>query len=795
MLAVRNGQTTHGTAVVPVVALVAATAQVALLALLSTTVHLDPVAWTAGAATGVGAAVLLDRGLRAAGEPIGAANRVTLARAIVVGNVTALVVQSMSGPVPTALLVALGTVALVLDAVDGAVARRTGSVSALGARFDMEVDAFLILVLSVHAVDVVGAWVLVIGAARYVFVAAGAIWPWLTGPLPPRYWRKVVAAVQGIVLVVIAGQVLQPSVATALALAAGGLLLESFGRDVRWLWRRRAPALVQMRVMLVPVEPQRPFPRRGAAALLTVAACGWVWFALVGPGDAAQLSATTFLRLPVEAIAVLAVALLLPARWVRSVVLPVGIVLGILTVLRLLDLGFSVALDRAFDPLSDWAYLGPATGLLDDSIGRAGTVGALAGAAALVVAILVLTPLAALRLTSAVARHRHLGRRVVAVAAVLWSTSALVGLHTASGAPFAAAGPTDLAYEQFTRVVDGVRDADAFARTAASDPFAITPAADLLDGLRGKDVVVAFVESYGRVALQDPAIAPQVSALLDAGTADLASAGFGARSGFLTSPTFGGLSWLAHATLQSGLWIDSKLRYDELMSGDRMTLSSAFGAAGWRTVGDVPSNFRDWPEGREFYGYDQVYDAHNVGYRGPDFSYATMTDQYVLSALQRLELAGTDRPPVMAEVDLISSHTPWAPLPTLVDWAEVGDGTVFHGMPERGDRPQQVWRSNTDIKKAYGQSIRYSLSALITWTRTYGDDNLVLLVLGDHQPAAVVSGNGAVRDVPISIITRDPAVLERVAGWDWQPGLRPGAEAPVWPMDSFRDRFFRTFGS
>ena len=103
---------------------------------------------------------------------------------------------------------------------------------------------------------------------------------------------------------------------------------------------------------------------------------------------------------------------------------------------------------------------------------------------------------------------------------------------------------------------------------------------------------------------------------------------------------------------------------------------SARWRAGWRTVDDVPSNYQDWSVGRSFYNYDKIYDRRNVGYRGPSFSYAAMPDQYVLSALRQRELAAPHHRPVMAEIDLVSSHTPWAPLPHMVDWNAVGDGTV-----------------------------------------------------------------------------------------------------------------------
>jgi len=170
---------------------------------LGLTTGLSAAGWLAGAAYAVVLWIALSAGLQRAGMPaLGAANRVTLARASLVAGVTALVVTSIDRPVPTPLLVTLVGVALALDGVDGQVARRTGSTSKLGARFDMEIDAFLILVLSVYIGGTFGWWTIAIGAFRYVFVAASWALPWLGAPLPPKFSRKVVAAVQGIVLVV-----------------------------------------------------------------------------------------------------------------------------------------------------------------------------------------------------------------------------------------------------------------------------------------------------------------------------------------------------------------------------------------------------------------------------------------------------------------------------------------------------------------------------------------------------------------------------------------------------------------
>ena len=344
-----------------------------------------------------------------------------------------------------------------------------------------------------------------------------------------------------------------------------------------------------------------------------------------------------------------------------------------------------------------------------------------------------------------------------------------------------------------SRIPSGIRDQHAFTRAAAGDPLRRVPADNLLTGLRGKDVIFAFVESYGRVAVQGSSFSPGVNSVLDSGTRTLQAAGFSARSAFLTSPTFGAVSWLAHSTLQSGLWVDSQQRYDALVTSKRLTLSDAFKRAGWRTVGDIPANTHDWPQG-SFYHYDKLYDSRNVGYAGPKFGYPTMPDQYTLDAFHRLELSKTHRKPVMAEIDLISSHAPWSRTPHMIDWDKVGDGSVFHGMPEQAPSEKVVWRSPQSVRAAYGQSIEYSLNTLISFVQTYADDDLVLILLGDHQPATIVSGHGASHDVPITIIAHDPAVMDRISGWGWQDGMRPDPQAPLWPMDDFRDRFLTAYG-
>jgi hypothetical protein len=545
-----------------------------------------------------------------------------------------------------------------------------------------------------------------------------------------------------------------------------------------------------------PDATRRRHVRTALAWVTTALAAGLVWFALLAPDQLDRLTAAVFLRIPLEGLVVVGLGLVLPPRGRRALAATVGILLALLTVAKLLDLAFFATLDRPFNPVSDWSYLGPAVGVLRDSVGRNWAVAAVIGAVLLVIAVLVLVPLSVLRLTRLTARHRVPSARAVTALGLVWIVCAVFGVQIDAGAPIASTSALGLAYDQGHEVRAAVQDRRTFASAiTADDPMRGTPRADLLAGLRGKDVIVAFVESYGRVAVQGSAFSPQVDAALNAGTSKLRAAGFSSRSAFLTSPTFGGISWLAHSTFQSGLWVDSQQRYNELVASDRFTLSDAFGRAGWRTVGDVPSNQEDWSEGRSFYHYDQLYDARNVGYEGPSFSYATMPDQFILSAFQRLELAKADRAPVMAEIDLVSSHTPWAPLPRLVGWDEVGDGAVFDLMPGQGRTPDELWSDSNQVKAAYGQSIRYSLNTLVSFVQNAHDDNLVLVLLGDHQPATIVSGSGASHDVPITIIAHDPKVMDRISSWGWQDGMLPSPQAPVWPMDTFRDRFLTAYGA
>ncbi|MEJ3652519.1 sulfatase-like hydrolase/transferase [Actinomycetes bacterium KLBMP 9759] len=528
--------------------------------------------------------------------------------------------------------------------------------------------------------------------------------------------------------------------------------------------------------------------------LVTGTCAALVFLALVVPREVGQLSPLALLRIPLEGLLGAALLLVLPARARGVVALVGGAVLGVVTVLRVMQMGFLSVLARPFDPLFDWPQLSSAVELLRHSMGDTGSTAVAVGAVVAGLLLVVLMPLAVRRLAGVAARHRVGTARAVAVLTVAWIGCFALGAQVVAPVPVAARSVVATAVQTADQVAASLDDQRIFDEQAATDAFGSVADADLLAGLRGKDVVLTFVESYGRSALENPLFAPTVDAVLDEGTRRLAAAGFSARSAFLTSSVTGGGSWLAHATLLSGLRVTNQHSFDKLVASDRLTLSSAFGRAGWETVSVMPSSEGEWPE-RAFYGFDRVYDSANLGNRSRTYSGFQTPDQFTLSAFERLERGRAGRGPLMAEIPLVTSHWPWAEVPRLRDWADVGDGTVFDGPGAGRSDPAEAVESDPDrMRDGYRRSIEYSLSTLVSYVETYGDDNLVLVFLGDHQPATFVTGDGAGMDVPITIVSRDPAVLDRIGGWNWSEGLRPDARAPVWPMASFRDRFLTAYG-
>jgi phosphatidylglycerophosphate synthase len=779
--------------------LAALIAQMLLIAALAGAVGLSPAGWVVGVTCGVITNATLARGLsRYGADRLGPADWVTLARATLAVGVAALIAGSFDQPAPVPMLVSLTVFALALDAVDGWVARRTRTTATLGSHFDAEVDAFLILVLSVYVARSAGAWVLAIGAARYAFLAAGWSLPWLREPLPPRYWRKVVAATQGIVLTIAVAGILPRALTQAALVAALALLAESFGRDVWWLRSNRDPAHARIVTRTSGDEVDPPAnhgPARKSVALgLTVLAALLVWVALVAPYEPKDLTLNGFLRIPLEGLVLIVLAAVLPRTPRRILAVSCGTVLALVVVLKVINYEMFTLYARPYDPLGDTSQLGNGIETLRSLVGGTETKLIEVGAVVGTVVLAVLLTLAMLRLTRVAADNRRWALGAVtglgAVCALCWP----LGAHLTSHTPIASTLSAGLVVNEVNAVRAEIHDRGVFAAEIKHDPTASTPTNRLLTTLRGKDVLLVFVEAYGQQAVQGASFSPEVDAALTQGDTRLQSAGFSARSGFLTSATYGGISWLAHSSLQSGLWVDNQDRYNQLISAKRFTLAEAFKRAGWRTVDDDPSNDRPWPQGKAFYHWDKIYNRYQVGYHGPTFTYASMPDQYTYAALQRLELSKTRHKPVFAEVDTVSSHMPWNRIPQQIPWSNVGNGSIYNRTP-MDHETGAFWSNPPRVQAAYGRSIVYSLNTLFSFVKHADDKNLVMVVLGDHQPLPIVSGQHANHDVPISLIAHDPKVLKQIGSWGWNPGLRPSPNAPVWSMSAFRNNFLSAFDS
>lgn len=541
----------------------------------------------------------------------------------------------------------------------------------------------------------------------------------------------------------------------------------------------------------VPPGHGRPSRRRNAwHVAVTVAAFVVVWLALALPIDIDRSGVIGLIRIPIEGAVVLVLALVLRRRPLRIVAIVLGVVLGALVALKLTNTGFDITFSRRFDIVRDWYYLRLAADLLTDVAGRTWSDVAAVAAVVAVALLLVLLPWAMWR-TTATLRRRPRGTAIALVALVaVWGALALAGSGPASPSGVATADTSRLVASSVAQPIADARDGGVFARQIAADPYAAAPPGSRLAGLAGKDVLLVFIESYGQVALTDPAIAPTVDAALTASDATLAKAGFSARSGFLTSPTFGGSSWLAHSTVESGLWVDSQQRYNQLMATGRLTLARAFAQGGWNVVFNVPATTGTWPQGKPFYGFDTLYTAHNVDYQGPKYGYATMPDQFIYSTILNRDLTPGHRRPVMAEIDTLSSHYPWTEPPPMLPWDEVGDGSIYH-TPAAQPRPS----ADRSAKQVYADAVSYAVRALASFAAASNDPNLVILAMGDHEPNATVTAPGGDHNVPAMLIAHDPAITAKAAAWGWTAGMQPAADASVAGMNHVRDRLFTTFGS
>ncbi|BBE72136.1 hypothetical protein [Oharaeibacter diazotrophicus] len=532
------------------------------------------------------------------------------------------------------------------------------------------------------------------------------------------------------------------------------------------------------------------------AAAGLVAALALIAAVLVAPARPDAYGFPPQVALPLEALFVLLALSLGRGAAAAPLRLATALVLTLLVALKAGDLWAFATYDRAFDLRADPSRLYRMAAAGGGTLATARIAGAVGGALLAAGLVFRLLDVALRRVAAALDPYAR-GRPVLASILVLaiaagvvadsavagWRNVRLVADHVgamsyapaevaaarprATSAPVAKA-PDPAAVPARPKPAPASRDDDAAAAVPTDRLFSV---------LRGKDVAIVYLPNYGRVLLDDPDYATTIGPLLERAGRDVAAAGLTARSAFLEAPSEGDAGWLGRVALTSGRWVPTTGDYDDVVASGRPSLGALFRRAGWRTAALMPA----FPAGRgesPWYGHDRVHDAAELGYAPPTGPDAPIPDQFTLAAFQRLERAGAPDRPVMAEIALAGTRSPWPAPPPLASWRSLGDGSGLAAA-----RPA----ASGDARARYRRAIEGSLTTLVSWLRTYGDGRLVVVLVGEAPPGRALGRATPV--VPVHLVARDRRVIDAVASWGWSAGMLPARGAPQWRMSAFRDRF------
>ena len=325
---------------------------------------------------------------------------------------------------------------------------------------------------------------------------------------------------------------------------------------------------------------------------------------------------------------------------------------------------------------------------------------------------------------------------------------------------------------------------------------AADPAANIADpplpgapDLGGADFYVIFLESYGVAAFQDPARRAALAAAAERWAEDARAGGFDYRSAQIQSPTFGGGSWRAHASLLSGVWVEREALYRALVGSSRPSLVRLLKHAGYRTVAFEPGIQGEWPEGA-WYGFDRIYDREGIGYRGPAMGWWEVPDQYTLHALHQREIRTADQP-LFAKVSLIMSHIPYWPVPPYITpWSRFDAGTAFEG-PLRSVAHDD-YRDLAELSERYVTSLEYQFRVVGGFLREFAPRPALVAVIGDHQPPKLSLHDSDTWATPMHLFSRDPEHLEPWEERGFTRTLVPEVGAS-WRMSDFPHDLGRFF--
>jgi hypothetical protein len=460
----------------------------------------------------------------------------------------------------------------------------------------------------------------------------------------------------------------------------------------------------------------------------------------------------------------------------------IAALLLLLSVLQFADAAVEHFLDRPLDVYFDWQHVPSLLGLYLDSAGlwRGGVTIAAAIAGLGLVVVLLARAIAAIETAMKAIALPAMVAAIFAMALAL--TVPGLGMRLVN---IAVAGASwrqvDSAWHDFA-ALHGIDKSYAAALAAPQPP--VTP----LPGLKGKDVYLVFVESFGTVVLDEPSYRATIEPALQNFSSVVAQAGYQLLSSRLVSPTFGGGSWLAHGTLASGVKLDALL-HELVVNGDRKGLPRYLAAAGYRTVEIMPGIKRAYPEGA-FWGFDGRYYAAQLGYTGPEFGWFEIPDQYTLAQFTARELT-PGHAPLFAQIVLVSSHVPFAPVPPyLDDWSDAGTFTTVPMANWLRIYAPPEWN---DLDRSYLDSIAYDLKTLGTWLARL-DNNALVIMLGDHQPPDLTRGNKKDWTVPIYVLARDPDLVRPFANLGYGAGAAPPPQVNPEGMEKFLAEFLTGFG-
>ena len=406
------------------------------------------------------------------------------------------------------------------------------------------------------------------------------------------------------------------------------------------------------------------------------------------------------------------------------------------------------------------------------------TLAVLAGGASLLIGLYALLRwgIGVLATQVAPAAQAHVGAWLITLAAVALAAANYAGVQATW--PYVSKPVVPVAWRQ-AQVLWGAwssaRQAVILPPSSPVDEAMAAPPGTALAALGGADVMLMPLESLGAITYDDPEMRTALQAARERFEQDLQDGGYRVVSAFLKSPTFAGGSDLAHLSLLSGIDLTDPMRHDVLLTTRRETLITLFRSQGYQTFGVYPGVFWPWPE-RAFYRFDQYVDGPALDYQGPPIGFWKIPDQFSAAQLERLYPRDARAKPRFTFFPTITTHLPFSPVPPFQPDVQ----RLLSAQPYDAEEVQRVLaqRPNwTQMRPDYVRMVEYGYRWLGAHLREGSGREAFYIFVGDHQPAASVTGEGASWDVPVYLVSRQERLLQRFVRLGYQPGVHPRRDA------------------